>query len=89
MNDLVVIRDPACERYEELLLRRNELKKECLFLELKYTRTFGELIIALFKKQIECAQKKKAIEFCRIALNRGETPDEAQPCFRIRSRPEA
>ena len=78
MNDLIVIRDPACERCEELLLRRNELKKECLFLELEYTRTFGELIIALFKKQIECAQKKKAIEFCQIALNRGETPDEAQ-----------
>ena len=78
MNELIVIRDPAYDRYEELLLRKNDLKKECLHLELEYTRLFGEQIIAVFRKKIECVQKKKAIEFCQIALNRGQVPDESQ-----------
>ncbi len=78
MNEILVIRDPLYDRYEELLLRKNDLKKECIHLELEYTRTFGELIIAVFKKKIECVQKKKAIEFCQMAINRGQLPDESQ-----------
>lgn len=78
MNEIIVIHDPLYDCYEELLLRKNDLKKECLHLELEYTRVFGELIIAVFKKKIECVQKKKAIEFCQMAINHGEIPDESQ-----------
>ena len=85
MNELIVICDPAYDRYEELLLRKNDLKKECLHLELEYTRIFGEQIIAVFRKKIECVQKKKAIEFCQIALNRGQLPDESKLAEFIRN----
>ena len=67
--------DGSIERYEELLLRKNELKKECFQLEQQYIRTFGEAIMALFQLQIECAKKVKTIEFCQRYKNRGQEPD--------------
>ena len=33
-------------------------------------------IIAVFKMKLACARKKKTIEFCQEAFNRGEMPDE-------------
>jgi len=77
MNDLIWVKDGNYDRYEELLLRKNDLKKECLHLEEEYTRVFGEQIIAVFRKKVECAKKKKAIEFCQISLNHGQMPDES------------
>ena len=66
------------DRYEELLLRKNDLKKECFQLEQEYIRVFGEDIMAVFRKQIECAKKVKTIEFCQRYLNRGAEPDTAE-----------
>ncbi len=63
-------------RYEELLLKKSALRKECFQLEQEYIRVFGEKILRLNKLQIECAKKKKTIEFCQRAVNRGEEPDE-------------
>ena len=76
MNEIIQARDGSYKRYEELLLRKNDLKKECLQLEAEYTRVFGEQLIAVFKLKLACARKKKTIEFCRKAFNRGEMPDE-------------
>ena len=78
MNDIFPIRDACYDRYEELLLRKNDLKKECLHLEEEYTRVFGEQVISVFKKKVECAKKKKTIEFCQASLNRGQMPDESE-----------
>ena len=77
MNDLIWVKDGSYDRYEELLLRKNDLRKECLHLEEEYTRVFGEQMIAVFRKKVECAKKKKTIEFCQISLNRGQMPDES------------
>jgi len=66
--------DPLA-RYEELLLRKNELKKECFQLEQHYIRTFGDAVMALFRLHIECAKKVKTIEFCQRYKNRGLEPD--------------
>ena len=76
MNEIIQSRDGACERYEELLLRKNDLKKECLQLEAEYIRVFGEQMITVFKLKLACARKKKTIEFCQKAFNHGEMPDE-------------
>ena len=65
------------DRYEELLLRKSALRKECFLLEKEYTRVFGEAMLTLCRLQIDCAKKKKTIEFCQAAVNRGEEPDEA------------
>lgn len=76
MNEMINTNNVAYERYEELLLRRAALRKECFLLEKEYIRVFGEAILKLHRLQIECARKKKTIEFCRQALNRGEKTDE-------------
>ena len=76
MGELVNLNQPAYDRYEELLLRRAALRKECFQLEQAYTRVFGEAVLRLYRLQIRCAKKKKTIEFCRMSLNRGEEPDE-------------
>ncbi len=77
MSEIINTGDSAYDRYEELLMRKSALAKECLLLEQEYTRIFGEAILTLCRLQIECARKKKTIEFCQASLNRGEEPDEA------------
>lgn len=78
MSEIINGKNSGYDRYEELLLKRAALRKECFQLEQAYTREFGEAILALYKLQIECAKKKKTIEFCQTALNRGEEPEEAE-----------
>ncbi len=78
MSELINAGQPEYDRYEELLLRKSALMKECLQLDQEYTRVFGEATLTLFRLQIECAKKKKTIEFCQAALNRGEEPDEKE-----------
>ncbi len=76
MSEIIRMQNGNDRRYEELLLRKHDIKKECLYLEREYARVFGALIIAVFKKKIECVQKKKTIAFCQVSFNRGELPDE-------------
>lgn len=64
-------------RYEELISRRDALKKEAWQWHRAYVREFGELILAAFKGKIACIRLKKSIEFCQAAVNRGQTPDAA------------
>lgn len=78
MDEIMNVKNTGYERYEELLLQKSALRKECFLLEQEYTRVFGGALLALYRLQIECAKKKKTIEFCRMALNRGEEPDEGQ-----------
>lgn len=67
--------DGSVKQYEELLLRKNDLKKECLQLEQEYVCVFGEDMLALFHMQLECAKKVKTIELCQRYLNHGQEPD--------------
>ena len=78
MQGLIPVSDPLLRRYEELLLRRNELRKACLHLAEEYTRVFGPLMLEVFRLKLECAKKKKAIGFCQQAVNRGRLPDEKE-----------
>ncbi len=48
MGELIKIKNSSYERYEELLLRRDDIVKEGYQLEIEYSRVFGELIIAVF-----------------------------------------
>lgn len=76
MSEIIRVHGVQYERYEELLLRKSALRKECFQLEREYTRVFGEDILTLYRLQIECVKKKKTIEFCQRSINRGEEPDE-------------
>lgn len=78
MNEIMKVNNTPYGKYEELLLRKSALRKECFQLEQEYTRVFGEDILTLYRLQIECVKKKKTIEFCQKALNRGEESDEKE-----------
>lgn len=56
--------------YEELLLRRDQLYRECGSYMTAYTAEFGEMLTANFELKVECIKKKKAISYCRRRINR-------------------
>lgn len=62
-------------RYEELLLRRDDLKRQAVNFEREYIRVFGEKILRNFELKVECIRRKKSISFCQMAANRGEIVD--------------
>ena len=78
MDEMIRSHNASYARYEELINRRDALRKEVFQLQCEYTREFGEKVIALFTKKIECIRKKKTIEYCQAALNHGQTVDQAK-----------
>ena len=44
MNDVVLVENDVYQRYEDLLIRKDVLKKEAVQYEIGYIREFGELI---------------------------------------------
>lgn len=72
MGEMVYARSSSFDRYEELLLRRENLKKEAFRWEREYVRVFGDRILKLFEMKLECIRKKKTISFCQVAANHGE-----------------
>lgn len=69
--ELIKVKNEGYGHYEELLLRRDQLRKEAYHLQKEYVREFGDLITEVFKKKIDCIQKKKTISFCQQAINKG------------------
>lgn len=65
-------------QYEALLLRRDSLKKDAIHWQDEYIRVFGELIMEVYKKQVECIKLKKSISYCQAARNHGVAPDRGQ-----------
>lgn len=75
MEELIRVRNHSFARYEELLMRRDKLKKEALFYDWEYIRKFGDKILRNFQLKLECIRKKKTISYCQMALNRGGQVD--------------
>lgn len=78
MNELIKVTNDDFGRYEELLLRRDKIKKEAHSWQLAYMKEFGDVITELFKLKIECIKKKKAIAFCQAAVNKGQTISQSE-----------
>lgn len=78
MGELIKSENTAYARYEELLLRRDALQKEAFLYQRAYVRAFGDTILDIFRKKIECIRKKKTIEYCQAAVNHGLCVDQAQ-----------
>ncbi len=76
-DELIKTEDSSYAKYEKLLIRRDEVRKEAFQYEREYVRVFGDLILKVFEKKIECIRKKKTIEYCQIFINRGEVIDQA------------
>lgn len=78
MDEIIRVKNVSYSKYEELLTRRDELRKKALLYENAYISEFGDLILDVFKLKIECIRKKKTIEFCQAAINHGKSVDEEQ-----------
>lgn len=78
MDELIKIKNSSYARYEELLLTRDNLQKEAFQYERAYVREFGDMILDIFRKKIECIRKKKTIEYCQSAANHGRSIDQEQ-----------
>lgn len=74
MNNLA-LRDDSIDgrvaEYEELLLKRDQILKECDSYVIAYTLEYGELIQKSFELKIECIKKKKSIAYCQKCINKG------------------
>ena len=73
--EIIKINDSRYDIYEELLIKRDTLKKEADISLTLYINRFGELITAVFQKKIDCISRKKAITFCNMYKNRDKPID--------------
>ncbi len=73
----------AYNRYEELLVLRDQLLRECNQLRAQYLHEFGELMVRNFEKKVACIQKKKILSFAQMIKNRGEQVDMQAVCDEI------
>ena len=74
--DIVKVKNTSYAKYEEVLLRRDNLYKEAEQIHMDYIMEFGNLITEAFEKKIECIQKKKMIAYCQKQVNQGKKIDE-------------
>ena len=77
MDELIRVKNASYAKYEELLMKRDTVRKEAFQYEREYVRVFGDQILEVYQKKMECICKKKTIEYCRRFLNRGESIDPA------------
>lgn len=75
-DEIIRIRNASYAKYEEVLTRRDEVRKEAFQYENAYIREFGDLILKVFQKKMECIRKRKTIDYCQVFLNRGESVDQ-------------
>ena len=72
MTEIIKVKNASYILYEELLLKRENLRKEGKQFYVSYLQMFGELMTESFQKKIECIRKKKMIAFCQRCLNQGK-----------------
>lgn len=71
-SEIIKVKNASYERYEELLLRKDALKKEAQEYQEEYDRELGDLNTKVFEEKIACIEKRKAISFCENVLAIGE-----------------
>lgn len=76
--EIVKVKNTSYAKYEEVLLRRDNLSKEAEQIHMDYIMEFGNLITEAFEKKIECIQKKKMIAYCQKQVNQGRKIEESK-----------
>ena len=74
------------ERYESLVLQKEQLEKEAEQTELEYLRLFGDLITGSFSLKVECIALKKEIALYVRAKNAGKPVDREEVAETLRTR---
>lgn len=72
MEEIIKGENRAYEKYEELLIRRDNLRKEASQYHHEFIRFFGDYITESFRLKIECIKKKKMIAYCQKLENQGK-----------------
>lgn len=72
MKQVKVMDNASYKRYADLIKKRDELRKAAFHYDYAYTNEFGDLILEVFEKKIECIRKKKMISYCQMMKNRGQ-----------------
>lgn len=75
-DEIIRVSNSSYAKYEELLTRRDEVRKQAFQHERAYVREFGDLILEVFRMKLECIRKKKTIEYCQTFINRGLSVDQ-------------
>ena len=73
--ELIRIQGDDYDRYENLLIERDNLRKDAGSIQIAYIKEFGDLINKSFAAKIDCIKLKKQIAFCQMSVNKGETID--------------
>ena len=76
-DEPIRVSNTSYAKYEEVLTKRDEVRKQAFQYERAYVREFGDLILQVFQMKIACIKKKKTIEYCQMYANRGEVIDRA------------
>lgn len=77
VREIIRVNNASYSKYEELLAKRDELKKKSFLYYQAYIREFGDLILEVYQTKIECIKKKKTIEFYQRTINQGGVIDRA------------
>jgi len=77
MNELI-LKDDLMTRYQEVIVRRDTLKRDAAQTQYEYIHRFGDLIEEAFRLQIECISLKKSISYCLKMQNQGLGIDPAE-----------
>mgnify|MGYP002853854066 FL=1 len=75
MDEIIKVKNEGYAEYEEVLLERDNVRKEALLWKMEYTKEFGKLIADLFEMKITCIKKKKIITYCQAEVNKGKEID--------------
>ena len=75
--ELIKSNDTKYEEYENLLLERDQARKEAGSIWTCYIQTFGQLITDVYEEKLECVKRKKTIAYYQAALNKGGVVDPA------------
>ncbi len=76
--EIVKIASGDYERYEELLLQRDEYQKEAWKYNMTYTAVFGQYIIEAYRQMLESIKLKKAIAFAQTRKNKGQSATQEE-----------
>lgn len=63
------------KEYEDVLLERDQVKKEAGQIWTAYIKKFGQLICDIYEEKVACIKCKKTIEFYQNAINHGKAVD--------------
>ena len=63
MNEMIWTASVKQDKYVELVKERDRLRKEAFQLRQEYIRVFGEQILKVLEKKIECIRKKKMMAY--------------------------